>query len=292
MEDLPSGGVGQHVVARLDSDSKATAGGEVELGRRRERDQALRPRRRPQPDLHRRRPTARRGRPPAKRRGLSSTVTSTRETPSRPHRPGVSSYSGRGRAGRRRSAGPSRSGTARTSRPRPSPSSARAGPSPPGDCAPGPRADPPRGSSAHLGQPDAALGHEQGGTLTLRIAVQRPCSSRPHALACVRRRAPLEVGVVVVRPRLGRPGRVAARVQRVQQRRGEDVERRHGARDDLAVGRGGRQQQRRVALRRGDVAGARHHSAVASWRRAGRRRRRGSRPVRGRAGARAGSWAR
>ena len=31
MEDLPSGGVGQHVVARLDSDSKATAGGEVEL---------------------------------------------------------------------------------------------------------------------------------------------------------------------------------------------------------------------------------------------------------------------
>ena len=31
MEDLPSGGVGQHVVARLDSDSKATAGGEIEL---------------------------------------------------------------------------------------------------------------------------------------------------------------------------------------------------------------------------------------------------------------------
>jgi multiple sugar transport system ATP-binding protein len=31
MEDLPSGGVGQHVVARLDSESKATAGGEVEL---------------------------------------------------------------------------------------------------------------------------------------------------------------------------------------------------------------------------------------------------------------------
>jgi multiple sugar transport system ATP-binding protein len=31
MEDLPSGGVGQHVVARLDSDSKATAGGDVEL---------------------------------------------------------------------------------------------------------------------------------------------------------------------------------------------------------------------------------------------------------------------
>jgi multiple sugar transport system ATP-binding protein len=31
MEDLPSGGAGQHVVARLDSDSKATAGGEVEL---------------------------------------------------------------------------------------------------------------------------------------------------------------------------------------------------------------------------------------------------------------------
>ena len=31
MEDLPSGGAGQHVVARLDSDSKATAGGEIEL---------------------------------------------------------------------------------------------------------------------------------------------------------------------------------------------------------------------------------------------------------------------
>ncbi len=31
MEDLPSGGVGQHVVARLDSDSKASAGGEVEM---------------------------------------------------------------------------------------------------------------------------------------------------------------------------------------------------------------------------------------------------------------------
>src|SRR5687767_11212560 len=31
MEDLPSGGVGQHVVARLSSDSKATAGGDVEL---------------------------------------------------------------------------------------------------------------------------------------------------------------------------------------------------------------------------------------------------------------------
>ena len=30
LEDLPTGG-GQHVVARLDSDSKATAGGEVEL---------------------------------------------------------------------------------------------------------------------------------------------------------------------------------------------------------------------------------------------------------------------
>jgi len=31
MEDLPSGGAGQHVVARLDSDSKATAGGEIDL---------------------------------------------------------------------------------------------------------------------------------------------------------------------------------------------------------------------------------------------------------------------
>jgi multiple sugar transport system ATP-binding protein len=31
MEDLPSGGAGQHVVARLDSASKASAGGEVEL---------------------------------------------------------------------------------------------------------------------------------------------------------------------------------------------------------------------------------------------------------------------
>jgi multiple sugar transport system ATP-binding protein len=31
MEDLPSGGSGQHVVARLSSDSKATAGGEIEL---------------------------------------------------------------------------------------------------------------------------------------------------------------------------------------------------------------------------------------------------------------------
>jgi multiple sugar transport system ATP-binding protein len=31
MEDLPSGGTGQHVVARLSSDSKATAGGEIEL---------------------------------------------------------------------------------------------------------------------------------------------------------------------------------------------------------------------------------------------------------------------
>jgi multiple sugar transport system ATP-binding protein len=31
MEDLPSGGANQHVVARLDSDSKATAGGEIEL---------------------------------------------------------------------------------------------------------------------------------------------------------------------------------------------------------------------------------------------------------------------
>jgi multiple sugar transport system ATP-binding protein len=31
MEDLPSGGIGQHVVARLDSDSKATPGGETEL---------------------------------------------------------------------------------------------------------------------------------------------------------------------------------------------------------------------------------------------------------------------
>jgi len=30
LEDLPTGG-GQHVVARLDSDSKATAGGEIEL---------------------------------------------------------------------------------------------------------------------------------------------------------------------------------------------------------------------------------------------------------------------
>jgi multiple sugar transport system ATP-binding protein len=31
MEDLPSGGANQHVVARLDSDSKARAGGEIEL---------------------------------------------------------------------------------------------------------------------------------------------------------------------------------------------------------------------------------------------------------------------
>jgi multiple sugar transport system ATP-binding protein len=31
MEDLPSGGAGQHVVARLDSESKARAGGEIEL---------------------------------------------------------------------------------------------------------------------------------------------------------------------------------------------------------------------------------------------------------------------
>ena len=31
MEDLPSGGANQHVVARLDSDSKAAAGGEIEL---------------------------------------------------------------------------------------------------------------------------------------------------------------------------------------------------------------------------------------------------------------------
>jgi hypothetical protein len=31
MEDLPSGGPNQHVVARLDSDSKATAGGELEF---------------------------------------------------------------------------------------------------------------------------------------------------------------------------------------------------------------------------------------------------------------------
>ena len=31
MEDLPERRRGQHVVARLDSDAKATAGGEVEL---------------------------------------------------------------------------------------------------------------------------------------------------------------------------------------------------------------------------------------------------------------------
>jgi multiple sugar transport system ATP-binding protein len=31
MEDLPSGGAGQHVVARLDADSRATAGGELEM---------------------------------------------------------------------------------------------------------------------------------------------------------------------------------------------------------------------------------------------------------------------
>ena len=31
MEDLPGGGAGQHVVARLSAESKATAGGEVEL---------------------------------------------------------------------------------------------------------------------------------------------------------------------------------------------------------------------------------------------------------------------
>jgi multiple sugar transport system ATP-binding protein len=31
MEDLPGGGAGQHVVARLDAESKASPGGEVEL---------------------------------------------------------------------------------------------------------------------------------------------------------------------------------------------------------------------------------------------------------------------
>ncbi len=46
LEDLPSGG-GQHVVARLDADSKAArAGGEVELVLDTDADQAVRPGRR------------------------------------------------------------------------------------------------------------------------------------------------------------------------------------------------------------------------------------------------------
>ena len=48
LEDVPSGGA-QHVVARLDAASRASAGGEVELVLNTARAQAVRPRRRPQP---------------------------------------------------------------------------------------------------------------------------------------------------------------------------------------------------------------------------------------------------
>ena len=49
MEDLPSHGEGQQVVARLSAESKASPGGEVELTRRHQRGQAVRRRQRPQP---------------------------------------------------------------------------------------------------------------------------------------------------------------------------------------------------------------------------------------------------
>ena len=50
MEDLPSHGDGQQIVARLSSESKASPGGEVELSLDLSHAQAVRGRRRPQPD--------------------------------------------------------------------------------------------------------------------------------------------------------------------------------------------------------------------------------------------------